>query len=297
MGPFPPDGAAPLHRRSHTRRAEVREVLGHPRRRGKAPGRPVCPQTGGDRRCSGARCTDASDEHPLPAGNVRGCGTGHGSRPPAGHCLGGVLLLHQPAGESGAGGGGLPHQPGPGGAAVRLPDLRLCQSLPQTDPARPVCPERNAGIFVGGRGDSPPPAGGGGVYSGHLRRAAPPAPAQVPALRQGVPAPAAPRPAGLCPLCPGPPFIPEEELHPEHRRCGGHAVHGSGVLPHPRHLSAPDCRHGLYAAEKDGPRPGAPAGGLENRPARRSCGGVWRAPRPDGGHAGGGHQAPVAGGF
>ena len=39
------------------------------------------------------------------------------------------------------------------------------------------------------------------------------------------------------------------------------------------------------------------SGGLENRPARRSCGGVWRAPRPDGGHAGGGHQAPVAGGF
>ena len=84
-----------------------------PPTREKPQGAQSAPQTGGDRRCSGARCTDASDEHPLPAGNVRGCGTGHGSRPPAGHCLGGVLLLHQPAGESGAG----------GGAYITSPDL------------------------------------------------------------------------------------------------------------------------------------------------------------------------------
>ena len=134
----PPDGAAPLHRRSHSRRAEAREVLGHPRRRGKAPGRPTCPKAGGDRgrRCSGPHRPQAPDEHPLPAGNVRGRGTGHGGRPPAGHRLGGILLLHRPAGQSGA--------------------------------------------------------GGGGVCGGHLFRAAPPAAAQVSALRQGVPAPAAP---------------------------------------------------------------------------------------------------------
>ena len=138
IGPFPPDGAAPLHRRSHSRRTEAREVLGHPRRRGKAPGRPTCPKAGGDRgrRCSGPHRPHAPDEHPLPAGNVRGRGTGHGGRPPAGHRLGGILLLHRPAGQSGA--------------------------------------------------------GGGGVCGGHLRCAAPPAAAQVSALRQGVPAPAAP---------------------------------------------------------------------------------------------------------
>ncbi len=138
MGPFPTDGAAPLHRRSHSRRAEVREVLAHPRRRGKAPGRLTCPKAGGDRgrRCSGPHRPHAPDEHPLPAGNVRGRGTGHGGRPPAGHRLGGILLLHRPAGQSGA--------------------------------------------------------GGGGVCGGHLFRAAPPAAAQVSALRQGVPAPAAP---------------------------------------------------------------------------------------------------------
>ena len=49
------------------------------------------------------------------------------------------LLLHRPAGAGGAGGGSLPHQPGHGGAAVRLPDLRLRQPLPPADPARPVC--------------------------------------------------------------------------------------------------------------------------------------------------------------
>lgn len=190
MRPFPTDGAAPLRCRSHSRRAEVREVLGHPRRRGKAPGRPTCPKAGGDRgrRCSGPHQPHAPDEHPLPAGNVRDRGTGHGGRTPAGHRLGEVLLFYRPAGQSGAGGGGPHHQPGPGSAAVRLPDLCLCQSLPQTDPARPVRPERDAGIFVCGRGDGPTPAGGGGVYGGHLCRAAPSSPARsLPSVKEFLP--------------------------------------------------------------------------------------------------------------
>ena len=140
----PLDGAAPLHRRSHSRRAEVREVLGHPRRRGKAPGRLTCPKAGGDRgrRCSGPHRPHAPDEHPLPAGNVRGRGTGHGGRPPAGHRLGGILLLHRPAGQSGAGGGGVcgghlfraapPLRPAPGLRRVHRrghPHSQLCRRL------------------------------------------------------------------------------------------------------------------------------------------------------------------------
>nr|WP_243419107.1 hypothetical protein [Pseudoflavonifractor capillosus] len=44
-----------------------------------------------------------------------------------------------------------------------------------TNPAGPVCPERNTGIFVSGRGDGPTPAGGGGACGGNLRCTAPPA--------------------------------------------------------------------------------------------------------------------------
>ena len=77
------------------------------------PGPPFCPKAG-EAPClqSFGQCrSDAPDEHPLPAGHVHGRGTGHGGWPPAGHRYGGVLLLHRPAGESGTGGGGLPHRP------------------------------------------------------------------------------------------------------------------------------------------------------------------------------------------
>ena len=206
MEDLAPDGPAVLHRRPHPRRAEVRHGLGHPRGRGKAPGPPACPETGGGPRLrpAGPHQPHAPDEHPLPAGPVFGGGGGHGGRPPAGHRPGGVLLLHRPAGTGGAGGGGLSHQPGHGSAPVRLPDLRLCQPLPPPDPARPVRPGRDAEIFGRRSGEDPPPAGGGGVCGGHLRRAAPPAAAGGAAGGRGPSAPAAHRAAGLCPVCAGP---------------------------------------------------------------------------------------------
>ena len=147
---------------------------------------------GGLRRPAGPHQPDAPDEHPLPAGNVPGGGGGHGGGPSAGHRPGGVLLLHRPAGAGGAGGRSLPRQPGHGGTAVRLPDLRLRQPLPPPDPARPVCSGRDAEIPVGGGGEGPPSAGGGGVCGGHLRRAAPPAPARGPC----------PPSRSFCPCCP-----------------------------------------------------------------------------------------------
>ena len=92
MGPCAPDSPAVLYRRPHSRCAEIRELLGHPSRRGKAPGPPFCPKAG-EAPClqSFGQCLpDAPDEHPLPAGHVHGRGTGHGGRPPAGHRYGGA---------------------------------------------------------------------------------------------------------------------------------------------------------------------------------------------------------------
>ena len=67
------------------------------------------------------------------------------ARPPAPSLLDSACLMplmntpFQPAGESGTGGGGLPHRPRYGRTAVSLSDLRLRQPLSPPDPARPLC--------------------------------------------------------------------------------------------------------------------------------------------------------------
>ena len=167
MGSLSPDRAAAVHPGTDPRGAEVRKSLGHPCRRPKARRPPSGPAPGASR--SGAavsrqvferRNPHAADEHPLPPRALPGGGGSHGSGAPTGHRPGGVPLLQRSTGTGGAGGGALSHQPPHGGAAVRLPALRLCQPVPGAHPAGPLCPAGAEHRSGGGRSAVAPAAGG-----------------------------------------------------------------------------------------------------------------------------------------
>ena len=270
------DGTAVLHCRAHPRRAEIWEVLGHPRRYGEA-GRPP-PDTAaeelptgadGSRRPAGPRQPHASDEHSLCVGPLPGGGGGHGGRHPEGNSHGGVLLLHGPAGDGGRRRGALPHQSGHGGPAVRLPDLRLRQPLRRGDRPGQVRP---GGIecLPRRRGETGSPVpGSGGLCRVGGGGAAPPAVAGGAAGERELYAPAAHWPAGLCRLYPGPLSLSEGGVRRQRRHCGGCAGYGRVSLPHPGHLPASGGGDGLHELKADRAGPVPSAIRLGDGPARR----------------------------
>ena len=131
-----------LHPGPYSRRAQIREILGHPSARPEAGGPPpdqeqgpgpACPPAGGS---AGRPDADAFDEYPLCTRQMSGRCRGHRGRAPAGHRAGGISLFQRPAGGGGGRGGSLSGQPRPGG-----PGCRPACSTPM-----PICPwGRSAG--------------------------------------------------------------------------------------------------------------------------------------------------------
>ena len=111
-------------------------------------------------------------------------------------------------------------------------------------------------------------------------------------------APAAPRAAGLCPVCAGPLSLSEGGLRQQRRDGGGEPL----PWERPRYPIPAIYLHlvavmDYMSLKADGTGPDPSADRLGNRPAGRSHRRLRGAPRPAGGHAGGGHQARLAGGF
>ena len=164
MGALPTDRAAAVHPGADSRRAEVRKILGHPCRCGKAR-RPAPDTAAGNsrsdtvisRRAPGQRYAHAFDEYPLPSGTLSGSGGGYGGGSPAGHRSGGIPLFQRSAGTDGAGNGALSHQCPHGSAAVRLSALCLRQPLFGAHPAGPFCPAGGE-YSPGPRPESSPPS-------------------------------------------------------------------------------------------------------------------------------------------
>lgn len=170
-------------------------------------------------------------------------------------------------GGGGQGSGALPHQPRHGGAAVRLPALRLRQPLHPPDSACALRTQRSAEISGFQCGDRAPSACGGTFVAAvsavllhlPLSRFLPSAKEFLPLLPPGLRAFALYVQAHY--------LYPPKKLRPEYRHRRDCPGHGRGAVPHPRHLSASDSGHGLHQPEKAGTGPGASSGGLGVGPA------------------------------
>ena len=140
MGRVPAPGSETVYRGPHSGGAEIQRRLGDPHGRRQAGG-PAPDQAqgggqgGGRGDCAPASGPDsreepyAADEYALCAWTVPGRRGGHGGGAAAGHRPGGVSLLQRAPGGGGRRGGALFFQSRSGDAAVRLPDLRLCQPV------------------------------------------------------------------------------------------------------------------------------------------------------------------------